>query len=824
MAPFSLRSLVPVLLAAGAVNGAAPLSDSADAKQVRQVAIIGAGAAGSSAAYHLRTYAEETGTAVNITVFEKTGRIGGRTLTINPYGNESVRVELGASIFIKDNRILYDRLDEFGLAPRDPDLNSDPNLGIWDGDEFVFQVNEDDSYWWNAYKVIMKYGFLAPRRTQNLMRATIDKFLKLYEAPYFPFRSLTQRTYELDLVEVTGVTGQQLLKANNIGDAYAHDIIQASTRVNYGSNLFEIHGLDTMVSMAPEGAMAVDGGNWQIFHKMVERSGAGLLLNTSVVAISRASREGGDERRYSIRAKSGDTEEDYAVQFHDVVLANPYQFSKISAGDVLESAIDEIPYVRLHVTIFASPFRYSPAFFGLKDAGDVPGTVLTTLSKGEDVPAGVEGSGKAGFFSISTLRKVFNPKTEKEEYLYKIFSPQEVTPEFLSRLFGVEVPDDFVGKPKGSTSDISPISWYYPHVFWSYPKAWPRVTFQDPIVGPGVYYTSGMESFISTMETNALMGKNVARLIIDDILGVSTGSDSESPAHKITCDRGKMANPQIESLLPLNSESLAEMSKHHGFKARTLAIGYRNKGYEASPLSPLIFTEKEQTEKILLESLQHFTVTEGSATPKIVLVIWGSHHEFRAMACLFPGRANMVSHWVDLVDIVRELTSSKLTFSAPSLRDTMLSLGFTGWHLQTRCGGHSAGMDAVRTLGTLFRLLSWPTGEKFIVLLYRKQGKIFWERRPRPHEEFPFIVRTNRSQGSSLTALPSVAVCPKAKNMKPRTHAWVCFGSQKVMQHFVEEWDGRRIDDKTLRVNIVPLDDKFYQKTENLVNWRWNDV
>jgi prenylcysteine oxidase / farnesylcysteine lyase len=32
-----------------------------------------------------------------------------------------------------------------------------------------------------------------------------------------------------------------------------------------------------------------------------------------------------------------------------------------------------------------------------------------------------------------------------------------------------------------------------------------------------VYYTSGMELFISTMETNALMGKNVAKLIVDDM-------------------------------------------------------------------------------------------------------------------------------------------------------------------------------------------------------------------------------------------------------------------------------------------------------------------
>jgi prenylcysteine oxidase/farnesylcysteine lyase len=111
---------------------------------------------------------------------------------------------------------MYQALGEFGLEPRDPDVGSDPELGIWDGERFVFQINENHSFWWNAYKVIMKYGFLAPRRTQKLMEGTIDKFLQLYEEPFFPFRSLTQRTYELGLVEITGVTGEQLLKKNSV--------------------------------------------------------------------------------------------------------------------------------------------------------------------------------------------------------------------------------------------------------------------------------------------------------------------------------------------------------------------------------------------------------------------------------------------------------------------------------------------------------------------------------------------------------------------------------------------------------------------------------
>ncbi|KAK4443879.1 Prenylcysteine oxidase [Podospora aff. communis PSN243] len=538
----NLPSLAAASVWLGAAAGSPDVVKDADA--VRQVAIIGAGAAGSSAAYYLRNFADEHGVAVNITIFEKTDRIGGRTLTINPFANSSQRVELGASIFIKKNHIMYQALGEFGLEPRDPDVGSDPELGIWDGERFVFQVNENHSFWWNAYKVIMKYGFLAPRRTQKLMEATIDKFLQLYEEPFFPFRSLTQRTYELGLVEITGVTGEQLLKKNSVGDLYAHDIVQASTRVNYASNLAKIHGLDTMVSMAPEGAMAVKGGNWRIFDGMVKRSRAHVALNTSVVSIGFAPEQSSRVPRYVIGTESSGEQAENPVVFDNVILANPFQFSKISAADgVIHNAIDEIPYVQLHVTIFASPFRYSPAFFGLTDAKDVPGTILTTLGK-DDGPA--SGAGKAGFFSISTLRKVFNPETEQEEYLYKIFSPEKVTSDFLSRLFGVEVPDSFILTKKGDDTLVSPISWYYPAVFHSYPQALPRVTFQDPIIGPGLYYTSGMESFISTMETNALMGKNVARLIVDDALGKRSGysvngddnSDS-GEALKVTCDRGR---------------------------------------------------------------------------------------------------------------------------------------------------------------------------------------------------------------------------------------------------------------------------------------------
>lgn len=123
-------------------------------------------------------------------------------------------------------------------------------------------------------------------------------------------------------------------------------------------------------------------------------------------------------------------------------------------------------------------------------------------------------------------------------------------------MLGVTIPKDFTGvttsEGEGEPDVVNPISWYYPHVFHSYPKAYPRVTFQDPVIRDGLYYTSGMESFISTMETNALMGMNVARLIVDGILGSQDGDAGTSTARLDPSQEGDQrvigkAVPQHES-------------------------------------------------------------------------------------------------------------------------------------------------------------------------------------------------------------------------------------------------------------------------------------
>lgn len=468
----------------------------------------GAGAAGSSSAYHLSQFAEASDLPINVTIFEKNTHIGGRSTTVNAYNISNHPVELGASIFVEVNQILVDAVKAFNLSTasftkRGEDVPG-AALGIWDGKSFVF-TQENEGGWWDTAKMFYRYG-LSPLRTLNLMKATVGKFLKMYDEPVFPFASLTQAAQDVGLLAVTAATGEDFLRENSISSLFALEIIQASTRVNYAQNLDNFHGLETMVCMASSGAMSVSGGNWQIFANMVASSKSSIMLETEVTNIERT---GSGHFRVHTKSLSPETEfQTLTSDFDDVILAAPFQYSNINidTDSIPFRQPDDFPYVQLHVTLFTSPHLLSPAFFNLPPNKPAPQVIITTLPEDEHPPSNAT-VGSPGFYSISLLHEIISPITGEQEYVYKIFSPAPPNSTFLAGLLGVEQQGDEI-----SEQDIS---WMYRKVWHSYPYEYPRDSFEDISLGEGLWYTSGIERFISTMETSALMGKNVARLVVD---------------------------------------------------------------------------------------------------------------------------------------------------------------------------------------------------------------------------------------------------------------------------------------------------------------------
>jgi prenylcysteine oxidase / farnesylcysteine lyase len=537
LAAFTISSLAPPATAIHANSQQVPiqipsdknLPESVSSNKAHRVAIIGAGAAGSSTAYHLQQFAANKAISLDITIFESSSLIGGRTTTINALDDPQYPAELGASIFASVNHILVNATKDFELNTVNPGATRPKEtkyeIGIWDGWEFVYKATSDEFSWMDMAKLLWRYG-LAPIRTQRLMKSTVAKFLKMYDEPLFPWKSLTEVAMRVGLLDTIATTGQQFLKINSVGEKFAREIIQASTRVNYGQNLGLIHGLETMVCMATEGAMAVDGGNWKIFDGMVKRSQAQVKLNTSVEGIVRLEESGYELALSGTGRHSAYSTDKQMNVFDTVVIAAPLQYSDITVSPALPQSPDEIPYVTLFVTLLTSPHRLSPKFFSSssspfsdQDFESVPEMVITTLPAHLDLGSTPRGVGPTNFWSVSTLRAV--DVKGSTQYLYKIFSPQPLNATFLSRLLDFPL-DQKANHDNEAIKDVAKeqISWSYEKKWHSYPYEYPRVTFEElNLDGKGLWYTSGMESFISTMETSALMGKNVARLIVDELDG-----------------------------------------------------------------------------------------------------------------------------------------------------------------------------------------------------------------------------------------------------------------------------------------------------------------
>ena len=512
----------------------------------------GAGAAGSSTAYHLAKYVrrltQEEGSLgsdperptfnVSISVFEKSSYVGGRTQTVNAYRDPSEPVEVGASIFVPANKILSAAAEEFGFdvgsltegrqkglrgkgGGETATASAAPEFGIWNGQEFVY-IHEGRNQWWDLSKMIWRYGLLAPMRTDKLVKATVNQFLRLYEE-WQPFQTLTDAAALLGLTRLTSQTGRELLESHNIGDKFANEIVQAATRVNYAQNISFIHGLETMVSMAGAGAMSVAGGNWRIFAKMLEIASAEVNLDSDVRKVERTASKSWELEIHQ-RGVDGSLNT-RSEAFDTVVIASPFQFTDLKIRPTPLHVPAPVPYVKLYVKLFTSPYELSASAFGLPWDASVPDTILTTLSppsssSDDQCPLNGDGSklsDKVGFFSLSKLRTIYNPRLHQKEYLYKLFSPTMNGFGYTCHFFGFPIGSDIDSSSCGQNHSV--VTWSYQRSWNSYPYEYPRTEFEPHSLDGDLWYTGGMDNFISTMETNALMGRKVASDIVDQWTG-----------------------------------------------------------------------------------------------------------------------------------------------------------------------------------------------------------------------------------------------------------------------------------------------------------------
>lgn len=426
-----------------------------DGVEKLRVAIIGAGAGGSSAAYYLNTYANAS---TEVVVFDKNDYVGGRSTTVYIYGNESLPIELGASVFVSINTILTLAVEEFGFETQL--FGGDGDTGVWDGASLVTRLSGSIS---GTFDLVWRYG-LAPLRLVLLVNRFAKAFHEYFYYLAFPFANLTEVVDASGFSLATSQSASTYFSKQNIALLFVHDVAQAFSRVNYASNLDQIHGVGGLVSCATTGAVQVVGGNWQIFAEFLNRSNADVRLQTPVTNLTRVD----NQWQVSFTAANGTNSSEL---FDRVVVAAPIHQTGLGLD------YKPVEYVKLYVTLIAANDTLDSTHFGLDE---VPASVLTTTGHDPE------------FFSASINTFV----EDTGDYVYKIFSLYEVSDDQITELFG-----------------DATVSWVHRKQWYSYPRLVPTTDFGLFDLGNGLYYLNAIESFISTMETSALAGANVAALI-----------------------------------------------------------------------------------------------------------------------------------------------------------------------------------------------------------------------------------------------------------------------------------------------------------------------
>ena len=438
-----------------------------------RVAIVGAGIAGSAAAYFARV---AFGSDLSVVVFEQSAQIGGR-IQHRPFAGTIV--ETGATLMHSSNAYLSEFIDELGLKralPHDRTGESSATVGIWNGEVFVFKSHRSELR--TAAKMFRRYG-PTPVRIRRIVKSAVRKWVRIYEL------QRTGRAYstpeemftELGLYQLCKEPSREFFAREGIADSFVREFIDGISRNNYGQDS-GIHAFVNLISLAGAGfagghLFSVAGGNSQVCERLLKRANADVRTGARVLKIAS---DTGNTMQYSITTSSG-TE----PGFDAIIIATPLELASIQfEGAVAEDLpYSDRSYQVTHATFVAGDLNAE--FFEAQSTSDLPDTILTT----ENPRLWLSSVGRIG--TSSTTRQP----------IYKVFSRERLTDALIAELFA---------KP----SEVERLVWR------AYPVLKPSQQWPPFRLGRRIYYANAMESAVSTMETEAVAGQNVVGLLRQD--------------------------------------------------------------------------------------------------------------------------------------------------------------------------------------------------------------------------------------------------------------------------------------------------------------------
>jgi prenylcysteine oxidase/farnesylcysteine lyase len=422
--------------------------------EMANLAVVGAGIGGCSAAYFARKYLP----GVNVTIYDAQDRIGGRILTYNATG---VTLELGAAFFNGFNRTLLGIIKAEGLKITPVEERMD--FAVWNGSEFVFRSNKQPSA--TVLKLLAKYK-LSLARTFLLLRKVRRQVTKLYQ------EELKNPTDIREIFESTCLDKWykkpffEALIERGISQVFIDEIVTSITRVIYSQNadLGGFAGISSLIGVYSGATYRLAEGNSTLPVHLAEASNATIKLGKKVDIIEKTPKG-------TYRVHTG---EDTEV-FNSVIIATPLELADIKFDGLSVHGWEPQPYQTVYRRVMRGVF--DPNYFGLKNSEDPPSIVLTTKD-------------------ADPITQYSIQKASNGESLVTIYSPEPLNYNVFNGVF------------KNGGVSVLEHRWKA-----AYPIFKPVTKLPLTRIDKRLMYVSALEPSVSSMETSALSALNAVRML-----------------------------------------------------------------------------------------------------------------------------------------------------------------------------------------------------------------------------------------------------------------------------------------------------------------------
>lgn len=317
------------------------------------LAIIGAGIGGCSAAYFAHKYLADS----KVTVYEREDRVGGRVFTFN---TKKMRSEIGANFFHPINRTICDVLKEMNVKVTK--FEEPMDIAVFNGTEIVFKSGQ--SKFFMMLKLLTEYKLNVLKLLVSLREAE-GKIGKWYE---------DERPVEFwELFERVGLDKwyrmpfDQILVKMGVDRKFIDEIVTPITRIIYSQNaeLGGFAGLSSLLSVYGESIYSLGDGNDILPRKLLETSNSKVKIGCKVESIEKTSKG-------SFRVSSREN----ASVFDGVIVAAPLELADISLDGVANQKSQAREYQKIYIKVMKG--AVDSRYFNLDASTKLPSIILTS--------------------------------------------------------------------------------------------------------------------------------------------------------------------------------------------------------------------------------------------------------------------------------------------------------------------------------------------------------------------------------------------------------------------------------------------------------------